>query len=173
MMNKKFKPLISLPQTEGFSYAERMMLKKSQEMSKNIPIIFIPEEVKDPRSEVQSLADENGIDIAIIEEGNNLGKNMRLLSTTIAAMNIVLATTEKQQNKDNILVIDNEEYSESKGNLFKFTNPDLFIGAEPTIATQGDFYNPIFKDKDYSKPKKEKVKNNRKTKKRKKAKNGR
>ena len=84
---------------------------------------------------------------------------------------IVLATTEKQQ-KDKVLVINENEYSESKGNLFKFTNPNLFIGAEPTIATQGHLYNPVFKDKDFSKPKKEKTQNNRKTKKRKKAKNG-
>ena len=171
MLNKKIKPLISLPAPEGLSYAERIMLQKSEEMNKNIPIIVIPEEAKDLRNEVQSLADENGIDISIIEEGMSRGKNSRLLST-IAAMSLTLALTE-QQKKDRIVVIDGEEYSEEKGNLSTLTNPYFITDAVPTIATQGNFYNPIFKDKDFSKPKKERVKNNRKTKKRKKAKNGR
>lgn len=168
MLDKNRKPLIHLPPTEGFSYAERMMFKKSEEMSKNIPIIVIPEEAGDLRNEVQNVADEQGVEVAII--GMIEGK--RDINFNLMAANLVLSTTINNFKQD-ITIIDNEEYSESKGNLFKFTNPDLFIGAEPTIATQEDFYNPIFKDKDFSKPKKERAKNNRKKKKHKKAKNGR
>ena len=71
MINKKFNPLIDLPPTEGFSYTERIMLQKSEEMSRKIPIIVIPEEAKVLRDEVQSIANDNGVEFAIIGMGDS------------------------------------------------------------------------------------------------------
>lgn len=90
----------------------------------------------------------------------------RMRNLGLVAMTIALSTT--QQSKTTI--IDDVEYSEGKGNLFKFSAPEYF--AEPTLATQG-LINSDYNSPKMSLQKKSKKKNNRKTKKRKKAKNGR
>lgn len=169
MMNKKFKPLIALPPTEGLSYAERIMLQKSEEMSKRIPIIVIPEEAGSMMDEIQKLADDKKVEVAIVGMGEGK-RGIRNISLALAAMNLTFALSECFKS-DNTLAINNEENCNEKENLFGFTNRELT--GQDAVVYEEDTHNKIFKDKDYSKPKKEKVKNNRKTKKRKKAKNGR
>ena len=82
MLNKNRKPLISFPENEDYA---RLIFKKQEEMKTNIPIIIIPEESVELRNEVQSLANEKGIDIAIIGAGNHIGRNSTL-AFNIAAM---------------------------------------------------------------------------------------
>jgi hypothetical protein len=156
-MNKKFKPLIALPPTEGFDYLQRMMFKKSEEeMSKHIPIIVIPEEAKDLRDEVQSLANDNGVEIAIIGMGDS-GKSK--IPNLLAFNHTPSCSTE------------NNHEEKQRGVSFSFN--DLVKDAEPTIPFTGRLVSSKEKFIENKKPKKERVKNNRKTKKRKKAKNGR
>lgn len=157
MMNKKFKPLIALPPTEGFDYLQRMMFKKSEEeMSRKIPIIVIPEEAKELRDEVQQLANENGVEVAIIGMGDS-GKSK---IPNLLAFNHTPTCT---------VINDYEE--KQRGLSFSFN--ELVKDVEPTIPFTG---RPVSSKEQFlenKNPKKERVKNNRKTKKRKKAKNGR
>lgn len=156
MMNKKFKPLIALPPTEGFSYAERMMIKKSEEISKMIPIIVVPEEAGIMMNEIQKVADDNRVEVAIIGMGDSgKPKIPNLLSFNYSPS----CTTENN----------NEE--KQRGISFSFN--DLVKDAEPTISFTGRTISSKESFFENKKPKKERVTNNRKKKKRKKAKNGR
>lgn len=165
MLDKNRKPLISIPQNEDYA---RLIFKKQEELKNNTPIIVIPEEAKELRDEVQSVANEKGVEVTIIGMGEGK-KGLRNLSMNLAAISLVLATTEKQQ-KDRALIFEDEELGKSRVDLFQ-TIP--MKSTDYMFLPEAENNNPIFKEKDFSKPKKERAKNNRKTKKRKKAKNGR
>lgn len=154
MINKKFKPLISLPPTEGFDYLQRMMFKKSEEeMSRKIPIIVIPEEAKGLRDEVQQIANDNGVEVAIIGMGDSgKPKTPNLLSFNYSPS----CTTEKNHEE------------KQRGVSFSFN--ELVKDVEPTIPFIGRLVSSKEQFLENKKPKKERVKNNRKTKKRKKLK---
>lgn len=154
-MNKKFKPLIALPPTEGFDYLQKMMFKKSEEeMSRKIPIIVIPEEAK-LRDEVQQLANDNGVEVAIIGMGDS-GKSK---IPNLLAFNYTPACT-----------VINDYEDKQRGLSFSFN--ELVKDGEPTIPFTGRVVSSKEQFLENKKPRKERVKNNRKTKKRKKAKNG-
>lgn len=166
MLNKNRKPLISLPPTEGL-YFSKMMFKKSVDLSKRIPIIVVPEEAGSMIDEIQKVADDNKVEVAIIGMGK--GNNGLLnLSMSIAAMSLTLAITE-QQKKDKALVIDDTE--KQRGLSFSFN--DLVKDVEPTIPFTGRLVSSKEQFLEIKKPKKERAQNNRKKKKHKKAKNGR
>lgn len=153
MLNKKIKPLISLPQNEDFA---KLIFKKQEELKKDIPIIVIPEEAGDLRNEVQNIANENGIEIAIIGMGDS-GKPK--IPELMAFNHVPSCTIKKEENEP------------KRGVSFSFN--DLVKDAEPTIPYRGQLLSSKEDFIDAKKPKKERAKNNRKTKKRKKAKNGR
>lgn len=132
------------------------MFQKSEEMDKRIPIIVIPEEAKGLRDEVQSIANENGVEFAIIGMGDS-GKSK---TPNLLAFNHISTCT---------VINDCEE--KQRGISFSFN--ELVKDVEPTIPFTGRVVSSKEQFLENKKTKKEIAKNNRKTKKRKKAKNGR
>jgi hypothetical protein len=116
----------------------------------------MPEEAGSMMDEIQKLANDNKVEVAIIGMGDS-GKSK--IPNLLAFNYIPSSTTEKN----------NEEIQ--RGLSFSFN--DLVKYVESTIPFTG---RPISSKEQFfenKKPKKERVTNNRKKKKRKKAKNGR
>lgn len=156
MLDKNKKPLIHLTPSQGLFSLERMVLKKSEEVGKKIPIIVVPEEAGKMMNEIQKIANENKVEVAIIGMGDS-GKSK---IPNLLAFNHTPACT---------LINDYED--KQRGLSFSFN--ELIKDVEPTTPFTGRVVSSKEQFLENKKPKKERVKNNRKTKKRKKAKNGR
>lgn len=161
MLDKNKKPLIHLTPSQGLFSLERMVLKKSEEVGKKIPIIVVPEEAGKMMDEIQKIANENKVEVAIIGMGDSgKPKIPRLFGFNPPEPSCI-----------------SEKPEEEKERGISFVYNDMIKNAEPTLAPtlayRGQLLSSVNQELENKKPKKTRTKNNRKTKKRKKAKNGR
>lgn len=154
MLDKNRKPLIHLTPSQGLFSLEKTMLKKSEEMGKQIPIIVVPEEDRKMMDEIQKIANEKKVEVAIIGMGDS-GKS-KIYGFNPPAPSCVQEKPEEEKQRG-----------------ISFVHNDMIKNAEPTLASKGQLLSSVNQELENKKPKKTRTKNNRKTKKRKKAKNGR
>lgn len=118
------------------------------------PIIVAPKYDTEMHDRIKKLSEISKIELQIIGMGDS-GKSK------IYGFNppTPLCTQEKPE--------------EEKQRGISFVHNDMIKNAEPTLASRGQLLSSVNQELENKKPKKTRTKNNRKTKKRKKAKNGR
>ncbi len=143
--NKNIRPII-LVQNESEMLLQMTLMKSLSRIENEVIIVLTEKERAEPV-------------IATVGHGK--------LNTSFALAALALTQIASANKSNQTTIIDDRAYSERDGNLMKIYSTEYF--APPTLSTHGDIlYSPKISLK-----KKDRKHNNRKTKKRKKAKNGR